>query len=226
MRAKKVGSIRELGNEIRSDMTRAARAALTRTAFTARKNAIGIVGENFTLRNKFTAASIRAEPGTGASLGSLRSSAGILGRASYMARQETGGTRRNPTGANLAIPTAYARGGRNESRVRPAMRLEKILPQLSRPRRKGSHKANLVARAAVAGRMGSRTPYVRIGEGIFRVSSFRKLKSGRVAFRARLAYNFKFRTTETPASPWLAPASDRAARLTGTFFAEEMDRLE
>ena len=227
MRAKKVGSIRELGNEIRSDMTRAARAALTRTAFAARKNAIGIVEKNFTLRNRFTVSSIRATPCRGGkNLADLRSSVGILARASYMARQETGGTRTNPTGANLAIPTTFARGGSNGRKVRASMRLDRILPQVAHSHRKGSHRANLVARAAVAGRMGSRTPYVRIGEGIFRVSSFRKLKSGRVAFRARLVYNLKFRTTETPASPWLAPASDRAARLTGTFFAEEMDRLE
>lgn len=143
----------------------------------------------------------------------------------YHARQETGGTRTNPTGANLSIPTTFARGGSNGRKVRASMRLDRILPQVAHSHRKGSHRANLVARAATAGRKSSATPFIRIGDGIFRVSSFRK-KRGGITFRARLVYNFKHRATFTPENPWLLPASDRAARLFGGFFAEEMGRTQ
>lgn len=226
MNAMKFGSFDEMAKAARRDIIKAAGNALTRTAFTARKAAVGNVERNFTLRNKFTAASIRATPCRGgANLGDLRSSVGILGRAAYMARQETGGTRTNPTGANLAIPTAAARGGSNARAVRASMRLDRILSKVAHTRRRGSRKAALVARAAVAARKSSGTPFVRIGDGIFRVSSFRKNRRG-VTFRARLVYNFKFRATETPAKPWLLPASESAARLFGRFFAEEMGKLD
>ena len=97
--------------------------AVNRVAYTARKNAITNVEKNFTLRNNFTTRNIFTTPAKkSASLNDITAYTGALEQIGYMERQETGGTKRSPSGSNLIIPNTRARGGSNSKKVQSRFR--------------------------------------------------------------------------------------------------------
>lgn len=215
-----VKSIEEMTKDIKEKIRVAAINAINRTAFTARKNAIENVKANFTLRNNFTQKSIHTTPcRSSAKLNNIKATTGALERAQYMARQETGGMKKSPTGKNLIIPTTLTRGGKNQNTVRKNFRYSAVIAKTAKP--KNSTKTAFVAAAAAAAKTKG---FVRLNNAFFRVTNFRKTKSG-IKFRLKEALNLKHNTTYTPAKPWLLPAAQNATNLTQTFFNEEMDKL-
>lgn len=192
-------------------------------AANARKNAQANIAGSFTTRNNFTVNSVRFTrcPGSVRRLADVRSQMGITERAGYMARQETGGTRRSNTGANLIIPTTTARGGSNAQRVRQKYYWSKVKPKLVTSNRGGSRKASLVARASIAAKTGG---FVRSKDIISKVSNFRFTR-GAPRFRLTPILNLKHRTTQTPQTEWLAPAGEAAAKDMQAIFNSQMEKL-
>lgn len=198
-------------------------ATVNIVAAIARKNAQSNISKNFTTRNTFTVNSVRFTQASKSvtRLSDIKSETGITERAGYMARQETGGTKRSGTGANLIIPTTTARGGSNAKTVRQKYYWSSIKPKLVTSNRRGSRKASLVARASIAARTGG---FVRNKDIIFKVSNFRFTR-GAPKFKLTPILNLKHRTTQTPQTEWLAPASETAAQDMQAIFNAQMDRL-
>ena len=209
--------------DAKKNMIKAGIATVNIVAANARKSAQENITRSFTTRNNFTVNSVRFTqcPGSVTRLAGIRSETGITERAGYMARQETGGTRRNESGSNLIIPTTAARGGTNKGTVRRKFYYSAVRQNIVKGgTRFKSHKAAFVAQAAVANRTGK---FVRRNDAVFQVSSFRA--GGNVRFRLREVLNLKHRTTQTPQTQWLEPAAEAAARGLQSIFNSQMSRL-
>lgn len=212
--------------DVQGKMATAAAAAVTKTAYTARKNAISNIEKNFTLRNTFTTRQIFTTPARKSSnLKNIKAYTGALDPAGYMARQETGGIKKTDTGANLIIPNTRARGGSNTNKVQKRYTYANVIKNTAHwSNRKGSRRARLVATAYYAAK---HSKFMRIGDSFFRISKFRKTKGStpKVKFTAQQILNLKHKTTYTPQKEWLKPASEYAEKLTPQFYQQEMDKL-
>ena len=210
-------------DDIKKTQKLAAVNTVNRVAFTARKNAISNIEKNFTLRNTFTMRNIIVTPAQkSARLDDIRAYTGATEKAEYMARQETGGTKRAPSGKNLIIPNTRARGGSNANTVRKKFRYDNVIQNTVHwSSHKRSRKARLVATAFIAAR---NKKFIRLNDAFFQVSNFRKGKRN-VSFKLKEILNLKHQTTQTPANPWLEPASDYAANLMQDVYNQEMDKL-
>lgn len=212
--------------DVQGKMATAAAAAVTKTAYTARKNAISNIEKNFTLRNTFTTRQIFTTPARkNSNLKNIKAYTGALDPAGYMARQETGGSKKSDTGANLIIPNTRARGGANSNRVQKRYTYANVIKNTAHwSNRKGSRRARMVATAYYAAK---HSKFMRIGDSFFRISKFRKTKGStpKVKFTAQQILNLKHKTTYTPKKEWLKPASEYAEKLTPQFYQQEMDKL-
>ncbi|MBD5427784.1 MAG: hypothetical protein HDR39_00395 [Treponema sp.] len=188
----------------------------------ARKNAQQNISSQFTNRNAFTVNSVRYTQSkkSARKLADIKSETGITERAGYMARQETGGTKKSPSGSNLIIPNTRARGGSNANKVRPKYHYDEVIKNTVSWRPNGSKESRLVATAFVAAR---EKKFMRMNNAFFTVSNFRKTKSG-VKFRMKEILNLKHKTTETPENKWLEPASEDAAKEMQAIFNAQMDK--
>lgn len=206
------------------NIIQAAGATVNIVAALARKNAQENIKNQFTTRNNFTANSVRFTPSQKSKkkLDGIKSETGITERAGYMARQETGGTRRSENGGNLIIPNTRARGGSNKNTVRRKFYYANIKNNMvSFPSRNGSRKAASVAQAYVATKTKK---FIRRKNAIFSVSNFRKTKSG-VTFRLKEILNLKHKTTYTSQNEWLKPASEDAAKDMQAIFNSQMEKI-
>ena len=212
--------------DVQGKMATAAAAAVTKTAYTARKNAISNIEKNFTLRNTFTTRQIFTTPARkNTNLKNIKAYTGALDPAGYMARQESGGIKKSDTGANLIIPNTRARGGSNSNKVQKRYTYTNVIKNTARwSNRNGSRRARMVATAYYAAK---HSKFMRIGDSYFRITNFRKTKGGtpKVKFTARQILNLKHKTTYTPKKEWLKPASEYAEKLTPQFYQQEMDKL-
>ena len=161
------------------------RAAVADMAFTARREAVKIVGEEFILRNKWTTSGMRVEKrSTEASMGSIRP---------YMERQEFGGRQKV-----YGIPTTVAAGQGLKAvprrrRVLRANYLQKIrLPTRARGA-KTKKQAN-----AIAMRRAKPFAFLDLGrrKGVFR----------RRGNKAVMLYDMSQNRVDVPPNPWLKPA--------------------
>lgn len=218
------GAFARVLDDVNKNMKTASVNAVNRTAFTARKNAVFNIENNFTLRNNFTQKNIRTTPCSKSvsKISDIKASTGILEPAGYMARQETGGTKRSPSGKNLIIPNTRARGGSNKNTVRKKFFYSAVNQQTVHwSSRGGSRKSRLVATAFIAYR---EKRFFKMNDSFFQVSNFRKRKN-KVNFKLKEILNLKHKTTFTPSNPWLEPASEYAAHLMQDFYNQEMDKL-
>lgn len=202
----------------------AAIATVNITAARARKFAQENITKQFTTRNAFTVNSVRFTQCAKSvrKLDAIKSETGITERAEYMARQETGGTRRSASGANLNIPNTRARGGSNANTVRRKFYYGNVKQNLVKfPDRNGSRKAAGVAQAYVAAKQRK---FIRRNDAIFTVANFRKTKSG-IKFRMKEILNLKHKATETPKNEWLQPASQDAAKDMQAIFNAQMNKI-
>lgn len=188
----------------------------------ARKIAQEYISQKFTTRNNFTTNSVRYTQSKKSTknIADIKSETGITERAGYMARQETGGVKKSPSGANLNIPNTRARGGSNANKVRRQYYYDNVIKNTVSWRPNGSKKSRLVATAFVAAR---EKKFIRMNDAFFTVSNFRKTKSG-VKFRLKQILNLKHKTTETPQNEWLKPASEDAAKDMQAIFNSQMDK--
>ena len=231
------GSMPEMCAEIKKDMVQAAIATVNIKAAKARKEAIKNVRDNFITRNNFTTAQIQFTPMSDGlySINKIHSIVGVTEKASYMARQETGGERTPARGSHLAIPTDATRGGNIRRLVEPSLRIRRIKKRRRvRSKAKGdrtysSKKSWIVARAFVAFSEGLFLPLG--GEdgrwNLHRVVSFQKTGSGessRVRFETEQLYRRDMESTSTPSNPWLLPASEAAEAESQAIFNSQMNK--
>ena len=219
---KVVKTLDEACKDAQKSMLKAAALSLNQAAFQASQNAKEIVNNKFTLRNNFTASSIRyTKCARATSIADLKSETGILERAGYMARQEEGGNKSSSSGKELVIPTTYARRNNPKNKLPASMYYAKIKERLVKLPEGHGQKGNGVARAFVAHKIGG---FVRYNDSIFKVTSF-KAKNGAVSFRKKLVLNLKHKTTYTPSTPWLTPAADQAAKNLQVYFNKNMNNI-
>lgn len=192
-------------------------AALTR------KNAQVNLKGNFTLRNSFTVNSIRFTqcPKSVKNFNLIISTAGATEKASYLERQEFGGTRKPENGTRLAIPTTAARGGNASGLIKRKYRLS----QMQRVDSRGisnngrTRKSNTVARAYIADKHKLLMSY---DKAIYSVTNFQK-SGEKISFEKTMIYQNKYKTTQTHAAPWLKPAQEQPAKDCQQIFNHQMD---
>jgi hypothetical protein len=195
-------------------------------AFLTRRNAQENIRSKFTTRNTFTQRSVLVDqmPQGRYALSAIQATVGILVKAEYMERQESGGIHKGKAGKNLSIPTDAARGGVKSAPVQRPVYLSRIKNKIVRSRgflTDGTHKARMVALAADA---FQRQGYIFLTKKLFRVQNFVN-RGENVSFRLRQVYGFDKSTTRTPATPWMRPAQEKVARDTENIFISQMKKL-
>lgn len=220
-----VRSFQEAVADANKKFVQAGISTVNRVAFTGRKNAISLIQKNFTTRSNFVVNSLRVDmcPKSVKSISDVKAILGLAERAGYMALHETGGTKRNPSGGNLAIPNTRARvGGSNEKKVSRSLYYSRVKQNIVRgSSRFSSHKAAFVAQAFVA---AQKKLFVRKGNSIFKVQAFRK-KGDVVSFKMKQIYNEKHQSVQIKQNQWMAPAVDFASNLMQDIFNQEMEKL-
>lgn len=186
----------------------ATKATLNGAAFEGRKFAQENLRNSMTLRNKFTEKSVLVEMARTLNVSRQQS---ILGStAPYLLTQEFGGTKKGK-GRGAPVSTSYASG--EGLTARPRRRLARKPNKLGSIRLQhtqaaGSRKQrNLLAVKAAAGG-GSKFVYMDLGKrkGIFRVLGGKKNP------RVKMLWDLSRKTHTIPATPWLQPATQAAAR--------------
>jgi hypothetical protein len=216
-----------LTTDVKEKIIEAARNKVNIQAAMTRKKALANIQGNFTLRNTWTARQIQYTqwPRGRYSLSVIQAAVGATEKASYMERQEKGGTHR-PLGMKvLAIPTDAARGGNRAAPVPRQNYLARISKKAVRAQggflTDGTHGIRIAAMAAQATKSGG---FVSMNHRLFRVENFVQRDHG-VSFRLRQFYGFDRKATLTPASPWLLPAAEAVAAEGPGIFAQQMKKL-
>lgn len=185
----------------RTSIPYAQAAAVNSAAFATQRAARSELGQEFTLRNRWTQQSIRVNR---ASPRSARPSAAVGSVEDYMRTQEFGGIRTPPGRTGVVIPTAEAAGQRGIRTRLPTRRNKLRNITLSRGGKRYANKRQAnAARIAQARRKGGGVVYLdtRRGKAIYRVTSS----------RVRMLYDMSRQSVVIPASPWLAPVTRRVA---------------
>lgn len=215
-----------LTTDLKEKIIEAARNKVNIQAALTRRKALANIQNNFTMRNTWTARQIQYTqfPQGRYSLSVIQASVGATVAASYMERQEKGGTHRPLQGKSLAIPTDAARGGSKASPVLRQNYMSRITKKIIRAHgylTDGSHGARIVAMAAQA---ASKNAFIYMNKRLFRVENFLQRDQG-VTFRLRQFYGLDRKSTITSPSPWLLPAAEAVARDGERIFAQQMKKL-
>lgn len=192
----------------------------------SRQNAQRLIRKNFTLRNNFTENSViysKCPPGV-SRLKDVKSEMGLLPKAGYMARQETGGTKTSDTGKNLIIPNTNARLGSNSNRVKKFYQYSNIRTNFKPRVVNGRGSRSKMALAVAAYNAAKSKGFIRINGTIFQVLRFKPKGDNRM-FTAKPILNMKHKSVFVPARPWMQPAIDFANNLMQDIFNQEMDKL-
>jgi hypothetical protein len=215
-----------LTTDLKEKIIEAARNKVNIQAAMTRRKALVNIQSNFTVRNTWTARQIQYTqmPRGRYALSVIQATVGATMAASYMERQEKGGTHRPLQGKTLAIPTDAARGG---SKAAPVLRQNYMSRVMKKAVRFGSYVtdgsqgARIIAMAAQAAKKGG---FISLNKRLFRVENFLQRDQG-VTFRLQQFYGFDRRSTVTSPSPWLLPAAEAVAKQGGQIFSQQMKKL-
>jgi hypothetical protein len=215
-----------LTTDMKEKIIQAARNKVNIEAAMTRKKALEIIQGNFTIRNTFTARQVQYTqmPEGRYALSKIQSTVGVNEKASYMARQETGGKHTPRRGSRLAIPTDVARGGNKGAPVLRKIQYGKLKTRTVRFGNfitGGSYKSHIAELAAIANRAHK---FISMNHRLFQVNDFEK-RGGHVSFRLQQLYGFDRRATVTRAAPWLKPATDIVAPQGERIFISQMKKL-
>lgn len=174
----------------------AVRNGLNAQAFEARKEWVGQLGKDFTLRNTFTARSIRVVKSTARrTISSMESRVGS--GLAYMAQQESGFTRSKRGKHGVPIPTTGASGQAKGGKRTRSIRRKNYLTNLSVAARVGGGRQRRNAVAIVMAAKTGGVAYLDLGrrKGLFRVEGRKKGMS------IRMLYDLSKASTTTKAHP-------------------------
>jgi|LGOV01.1.fsa_nt_gb hypothetical protein len=183
------------------------RNTLNVMAALTRKNYVKNVDQELVQRNTFTKRSLQFEKTESDNINQMESKAGALDRAGFMELQELGGDRVTKSGANLAIPTNFSRGGRNSGLVGKGVYLRRIKKRMvtGNPKKHyKSRRARNVARAYIAQK---KEKFVSRSSGIYSVSDFQKTGRAGISYKRNMIYNTQHRKTKVKKTPMLEPAT-------------------
>lgn len=185
----------------------AVRNGLNTTAFTARKEWVdNQLPKAFTLRNKYTARSIRVDKATGRNLLTMQARVGSV--LDYMGEQEEGFTTRRKGKHGVAIPTSAAAGqGKKRIPRTRTIRQGNYLAVLNVAKTtSGARRRRNAVAIILAGKTGG-VAFLDLGrrKGLFRVTGAKR------GFRIRMLYDLSKATTKTKAHPTLQPTLDAVA---------------
>jgi hypothetical protein len=245
-----------LSLDMKEQMIKGGIATVNVMAAKARKEAIKNLKSDFTIRNNFTANQVKftSMPQGRYALRAIQSIVGVTEKASYMARQETGGEHTPRQGSKLAIPTNVARGGSFRNPVQKGKKVKdvrqkkmrvhgetkrRVWKQLKSGKRGKSkkkfeygdaRKSLTVARAYIAFKHDLYLPMGGSGDerNLFEVVSFTPIGKGKhrkVEFELEEVYNFERKETRTQARPWLLPACEKVAKDGQKIFISQMKKL-
>ena len=202
--------------------------AVNATAFEARENLVNRIKKEFYIRNSFLTsgkalAVTKAPFGHTDSLRDIQATVGFTEAASFMRRQDEGGSHKALAGKQLLIYTDAAReGGPKAGRVkRPygytVNARKMIIPLITKG---ANHKQRQVIRAAVAYKSGMLMYFNR---NLFRITNFSH-RDGRVVFRKEMIINRQYKETFTPAKNFFLPECEKAALNMQGLFNQFMDK--
>jgi hypothetical protein len=224
-------AVKEMTKDLRRWVKKAASDALNETAVQAREaikiRAREVMNERTPFLSSPRVLSVsKVAFGHTESLRDLNSSVGFTEAAAFMKRQDEGGYHTAKEGKRLQIPTDAARGGDRKNLVQFLKHRGRgykwILVQWKTKSSKwfNSKKAQWVARAAVAARMGKIT---YMGGNLHTVSNFRKIDD-KVSFDKTMIFNRKYNTTYTKAGNFFKPSCEEAAKNIQELFNRNMDK--
>ena len=225
-------AIKKLHKDIRRNIKQAATKTVNAVAFQARADLRTYVLENFSNPNGLVTPSslfvTKVPFGKTENLSDIQASVGFSEKVDFMRRQDEGGwrTRHDPS-KRLSIKTDTAQRDGLPSvglgkRGKVTIKGKRISTILLRQGRSQSHRANRVARAAVAYQTGL-LMYMGPHKSLFRITSFRRIDEG-VHFDAELMVNRRFTRTFTPARNFFLPVCQNAAKNIQDLFNENMDK--
>jgi hypothetical protein len=181
----------------------AVRNALNSGAFEGRKLWQAEMGDEFILRNRFTANSIRIDKATGFRVNTMSATLGSV--APYMRTQEFGGRKAGGGRHGMPIPTSVAAGqgmGTNPRTklVRGPNKLGAI--RLTKGRKGGNRKQRNAVAMRMAIASGSKFVFLELekSKGIF------KITGGRRKPQLRMVWDISRHAVTIPPHPTLGPA--------------------
>lgn len=189
-------------------MPHAIRDTLNMLAFSARRDMQRRMGQQMTLRNRYTTRSIAVDKARGVMVPAMESRVGSL--QPYMATQELGGTVSSKGRHGVTIPTSTASG--EGMSARPRKRLVRRANWLSAIRLAGRGSGSAKQRNAIAIsraiRSGTRTAFLDLGQrkGIVRIMG------GKRRPKVRMLWDMSKRSVRIKANPTLQPSMDAAQR--------------
>lgn len=209
----------------------AIRNALNDAAFDARREAVGQMEKNFTLRNQYVKRSLWVTKATGLNIPSM---AAYMGSGlDFMADQETGWTKRSKGRVGIPKPTVGASGETGKVRLRPVrpslrwgrLKLDddtstgKPVPKFSNPRQ-----AVAVAIAMARRSKGKRMAFIPFPNkpGIYRVQGRRKGRNVKATLFPIYIMDAKEKNIHP--TPWMRPAVDLTVTKVPEFYALQLDR--
>lgn len=176
--------------------------------------------QRFTIRNKWTAGSIRS---TRATPRRLESRVGSF--REYMADQEEGSTRSRNTGIGTKFASGESPDGRSGPRkraIRARMRKNKLKSVRPRQFNGVTNKQTAFVQAKLALEAGDKFSYIKTSNrdvGIYRVQWRGRSKTGQRKIKMRMVYDLSNRQIRTKKNPWLRPAMQEAARKAPRIFS-------
>ena len=190
----------------RQAFPKATRDTVNRAAFAARRFAQEGIRNGMTLRNKFTAASVRVEATKSLNVFQQASTVGSI--ADYMADQEFGSIKTKKGGEGLPIATSFSAGQGQNAQPRTRLpRRANMLATIRLSRRgkkgKGRKQQNLIAIKQAA--TGTKYVFLDLGrrKGIFKVTG------GKRRPKIKMVHDLTRQAIVVPRNPWLAPAVAR-----------------
>ena len=215
-----------LTEDMQKDVLKAAAATVNIQAALTRRNAIENLHNDFILRNQFTEKSLHFEqaPKEAKSFEEIESHIGALDRASYLERQEKGGSHTAKNGGRLSIPTIVARSGSRRKLVDTDLYRKKVNKKLVKynPHLAGNGRSALVLAAQAASAPGK---YLKYNKNIYKVLDFKK-SGDNVSFRLEMIYFRGKSATQTKATHWLTEASLKPAQDAQSIFNSQMEKLK
>lgn len=172
------------------------------------------ISKTFTLRNQFTARSIRVEQARGLKIADQQSVVGSV--APYMLTQEEGGILSGKSGQSKPVPTTAARVGKSEKKlVSTPNRMSRI--QLRARRGKSQSQRNAI-QIAQAKKSSSKFAYLENGgkRGIF------KIGGGKRSTRLTLVQVLSHSNVTIKSKRTMEPAVNRALKWGPAFYGQAL----
>jgi hypothetical protein len=200
----------------------AARKALNDTAFLAREQWVSELGKKLTLRNTWTARSLRVEKVKGGyNVDAMESKVGSL--AAYMGDVEHGSTETKRGKHGVAVPTTSAAGQAMSAskRTKPIRRTNYLSAIQVAARVSGNRKQRNAAAIAIAAKTNG-VAYLDLGQhkGLYRITGTKR------GIKVRKLYDLSKASVRTKAHPTLEPAiAAIQSRLPALYIAALKDQL-